>query len=83
MKREVIYLGHTLSQAGLKPDQTKIIAVQNFPQPKNQKNVRQFLMLAGYYRRFIQNFTKILKPLTKLLQKDINFDWDEKAEISF
>ena len=83
LKTEVNYLGHVLSEKGLSPDPKKIEAVRKFPQPKNVKNVRQFLGLAGYYRRFIKDFAKISKPLTKLLQKDTPFAWTEKATESF
>ena len=54
-----------------------------FPRPKNVKNVRQFLGLSGYYRRFIKNFSKISKPLCKLLQKEVEFVWTDKAEQAF
>lgn len=83
LKRKVNYLGHVLSDKGLQPDPAKIEAVKGFPVPKTVKNVRQFLGLAGYYRRFIKDFAKIAKPLTKLLQKDQDFDWNEKSQLAF
>ena len=83
LRRKVNYLGHMLSEKGLSPDPKKVEAVKDFPQPKDVKNVRQFLGLAGYYRRFIKNFAQIAKPLTKLLQKEMPFEWNEKAEDSF
>ena len=83
LKRKVSYLGHILSKDGLSPDPKKIEAVKNFPVPKNIKNIRQFLGLAGYYRRFIKDFAKIAKPLTTLLQKEKDFDWDTRAQESF
>ena len=57
--------------------------MKDFPQPKDVKNVRHFLRLAEKYRRFIKNFAQIAKPLTKLLQKEMPFEWNEKAEDSF
>lgn len=75
LKTEVAYLGHIISQDGVKPDPTKIEAVHNFPIPRNQKNIKQFLGLAGYYHKFIPNFSKIAKPLTDLLKKNKSFDW--------
>ena len=83
LKNEVSYLGHVLSEKGLNPDPRKIEAVKLFPEPKNMKNVRQFLGLAGYYRRFIKNFAQIAKPLTRLLQKNVTFEWDDKANEAF
>jgi len=66
LKREVIYLGHIITENGVRPDSKKIIAVKNFPIPKTRKNIKQFLRFAGYYRRFIENFSKIAKPLSDL-----------------
>lgn len=83
LRKEVIYLGHIIGKNGVRPDPGKIDAVQNFPIPKNAKNIKQFLGLAGYYRRFIKNFSKIAKPLTNLLKKDINFKWSEREQESF
>ena len=64
--KEVAYLGHIISSEGVNPDPKKIEAVQCFPQPKNPKNIKQFLGLAGYYRRFIKDFSAIAKSLTEL-----------------
>lgn len=83
LKRKVSYLGHVLSEDGLSPEPKKLLAVREFPQPTSVKNVRQFLGLSGYYRRFIKDFGKIAKPLTKLLQKDVPFEWDEDADRAF
>jgi hypothetical protein len=55
---------------GVKPDEKKIAAVIDFPMPKPQKDIKSFLGLAGYYRRFIDNFSAIARPLTDLLKKD-------------
>jgi len=59
LKREVAYLGHIITENGVRPDPKKIIAVKNFPTPKTRKNIKEFLGLAEYYRRFIENFFKI------------------------
>ena len=80
LRRKVNYLRHMLSEKGLSPDPTKVEAVKNFPQPEDVKNIRQFLGLAGYYRRYIKNFAQIAKPLTKLLEKEMPFEWNEEAE---
>jgi len=70
LRKEVIYLGHVISENGVKPDPKKIQAVKEFPWPRNSKNIKQFLGLVGYYRRFIPNFSKTAKLLTNLLKKD-------------
>ena len=64
LKTEICYLGHILSKQGVSPDPRKLKAVKHFPQPQTIKNVRQFLGLAGYYRRFIKNFATMSRPLT-------------------
>jgi len=57
--------------------------VQNFSIPKSAKNIKQFLGLAGYYRRFIKGFSKIAKPLTNLLKKETDFNWGDKKQECF
>ena len=64
LRREITYLGHIITREGVKPDPRKIEAVKNFPIPRTKKNIKQFLGLIGYYRRFIPEFAKISKPLT-------------------
>jgi Reverse transcriptase (RNA-dependent DNA polymerase). len=83
LRTEVTYLGHIITSNGLKPDPKKIEAVKKFPRPRNSKNVKQFLGLAGYYRRFIPNFSKRAKPMTNLLKKDVAFEWTTSQQHSF
>lgn len=83
LRTEVIYLGHVIGGEGIKPDPEKVNTVKNFPTPKNAKNITQFLGLAGYYRRFIPNFSKIAKPLTNLLKKDEAFVWGTAQSQAF
>ena len=83
LRKEVAYLGHLITKDGVKPNPAKVEAILNFPQPKNQKEIKSFLGLAGYYRRFIPNFSKISKPLTKLLQKDVPFNFTNDCQNSF
>lgn len=83
MKKEIIYLGHKLSQNGVEPDSAKIESIINFPIPKSSKNIKQFLGLTGYYRRFIPNFAAIAKPMTLLLKKESNFSWGPEQQKSF
>ena len=80
LRKEVMYLGHIISEEEVRPDPKKTQAVSEFPRPRNAKNIKQFLGLAGYYRRFIPNFPKIAKPLHYLLQKNIKFIWGEAQE---
>lgn len=81
--REVQYLGHIITEHGVKPDPRKVECVQNFPVPKNPRDIKSFLGLVGYYRRFIDNFSHITKPLTSLLKKDIKFQWLSEQEKAF
>ncbi|GJR77621.1 reverse transcriptase domain-containing protein [Tanacetum coccineum] len=81
--RIVQFLGHLIDSQGLHVDPAKIEAVKNWTSPTTPTEVRQFLGLAGYYRRFIEGFSKIAKPLTKLTQKNKNYIWGEEQESAF
>ncbi|XP_036140388.1 uncharacterized protein LOC118644842 [Monomorium pharaonis] len=83
LRHEVAYLGHIIGSNGVRPDPGKINSIMNFPTPKTPKNIKQFLGLAGYYRRFIPNFSKTAKPLTNLLKKNSTFSWQVKQIDSF
>jgi hypothetical protein len=80
---EVKFLGHVISQRGVAVDQSKVEVVQNWTRLKNVLEVRSFLGLAGYYRRFIMKFSQIALPLTRLMRKDVPFVWDEECEKGF
>ena len=69
LRKEVIYLGHTITKDGLKPNDDKITAVLNYPIPKTTTEIKSFLGLIGYYRRFIKDFAHVTKPLTSCLKK--------------
>ena len=71
---EVKFLGHVISEKGVSVDPTKVEAVMNWKQPKSISEIRSFLGLAGYYRRFIQDFSKLAKPMTHLTQKGVKFE---------
>ena len=79
----IVFLGHVISKDGISVDLKKIEAVVNWPRPTNMTEVRSFLGLAGYYRRFIKEFSQIAIPLTRLTQKRIKFEWSSECEQSF
>ena len=81
--KKVSFLGHIMSTEGIRVDPTKIEAVVNWKPPRNVIDVRSFLGLAGYYRRFVRGFSVIASPLTKLLRKGIKFEWTDKCQNSF
>ena len=83
LRKEVIYLGHIISENGILPDPSKLEAVRNFPTPRKVKDVQSFIGLAGYYRKFIENFSQIAKPLTKLTKKTEIFEWKNEQQIAF
>ncbi|GJS91068.1 putative reverse transcriptase domain-containing protein [Tanacetum coccineum] len=80
---KVQFLGHVIDSQGIHVDPAKIESVKDWASPKSATEIRQFLGLAGYYRRFIEGFSKIAKPMTKLTQKKVKFDWGDKAETTF
>jgi hypothetical protein len=80
---EVSFLRHIITDGGIAVDPSKVQDVLNWSPPKNVPEIRSFLGLAGYYRRFIEGFSKIVKPLTTLLEKGKEFKWDEKCQASF
>nr|GFA52265.1 putative reverse transcriptase domain-containing protein [Tanacetum cinerariifolium] len=73
---KVQFLGHVIDSQGIHVDPAKIESVKDWASPKSPTEIRQFLGLAGYYRRFIEGFSKIAKPITKLTQKKVKFDED-------
>jgi hypothetical protein len=83
MLMEGIVLGHHVSSIGIKVDPTKIEVISKLTPPQTQNDVRRFLGHAGYYQRFIENFTKIDTPIFKLLTKDAHFVWDSECQIAF
>ncbi|KAL4082949.1 hypothetical protein QTP88_029447 [Uroleucon formosanum] len=83
LRREVIYLGHVITEQGVKPDPKKIQCMVNYPTPTNAKDVKSFLGLVGYYRRFIRDFSKKAKPLTNLLKQNQQFIWSDLCQESF
>ncbi|XP_075103947.1 uncharacterized protein LOC142178428 [Nicotiana tabacum] len=81
--KSVAFLGHVISGEGVKVDSKKIEAVNNWPRPTSISDIRSFLGLAGYYRRFVEGFSSISSPLTRLTQKKVKFQWSDACEKSF
>ncbi|GBG70053.1 hypothetical protein CBR_g4881 [Chara braunii] len=79
----VIYLGHWLSAAGLEPEATKVEVIRNWPQPANVHELRSFLGLASYYRKFVPKFSITARPLSRLTSKNVSYTWDGECTTTF
>ena len=82
-QKRVEYLGFDVSQQGIQPSPEKVRTVVEWPQPKSVKDVRSFLGLAGFYRRFIKNFSLKARPLTDLTRESVPWRWQDKEEKAF
>ena len=80
---KVQFLGHVISKNGLEADPEKVKAVQNFPLPQNQTDVKSFLGLCSYYRRYIKNFAMIARPLHKASETKSSFIWTKETQEAF
>nr|GEZ40136.1 putative reverse transcriptase domain-containing protein [Tanacetum cinerariifolium] len=80
---KVQFLGHVIDKQGIHVDPAKIESVKDWESPKSPTEIRKFLGLAGYYRRFIEGFSKITKPMTKLTQRKVEFEWGDKQKATF
>nr|GEW34623.1 putative reverse transcriptase domain-containing protein [Tanacetum cinerariifolium] len=80
---KVQFLGHVIDSQGIHVDPAKIESIKDWASPKTATEIRQFLGLAGNYRRFIEGFSKIVRPMTKLIQNKVMFDWGDKQEEAF
>ena len=83
LRKELSYLGHLITCDGVRPNPQKIESITNYPTPKSTKDIKAFLGISGYYRRFIESYAKIAAPLTKLLKKGEEFKWTQAQEDSF
>src|SRR3954467_12828467 len=81
--QEVGFIGHIVSAGGIAVDPAKVKDVEDWQAPTTQTQVRAFLGLAGYYRKFVEGFSSIARPMTQLLKKDKKFEWTDKCEASF
>ena len=77
--RQGIVLGHEISRRGIEIDKAKVKVIAKLPLPKSIKDIRSFLGYVGLYRWFIKHFSKIARPLTNLLAKDVPFDFNEEC----
>ena len=82
-KYRIHYLGHIISDEGIYVDPEKIEAIMNWPTPRNVTDVISFMVLAGYYRRFIEGLSKVSHPITYFQKKGINFEWIPRCEECF
>ncbi len=82
-QKEVCYLGHIVSAKGVSTDTEKTAKVRDWPVQRHLKDVRSFLGLCSYYRRFIQNFASIAAPLHRLTPKDVKFGWTQECDMAF
>ena len=80
---EVTFLGHIVGAEGIKVDPSKVETIRDWLRPKNASEVQSFLRLAGYYRRFVEGFSKIAAPMTELTWENLKFVWSDKHENSF
>ena len=83
LRDEVPYLGYVISKDGIRPDPARTNQVKHFPTPKDVTQVRQFIGLASYYRRFIPGFAKVASPLHALTRKGVTFAWSPECEAAF
>ena len=83
VKQRIVYLGHVETPGGIFPDPSRVEAVRNFPTPASLKELKSFLGLANYYRRFIKGFSEIASPLNALTKKSVKFFWSESCANAF
>ena len=82
-KQELHYLGHLLTIDGIKPQNEKVKAISEMKPPTNQKGVREYLGMVGYYRKFISRFANASRPMTKCTRKECKFEWSEDCQSEF
>lgn len=83
LKKQILYLGHLISNQGILPDPDKVNTVKNYPCPQNADEVKRFVAFTNYYRKFIPKFAEIAHPLNQLCRKNTDFNWNEKCQESF
>ncbi|XP_036347413.1 uncharacterized protein LOC118756776 [Rhagoletis pomonella] len=83
LSNEVRFLGHEISSSGIAPGEMKTQCIKEFPRPTNVTQVRQFLGLTGFFRKFVGRYSQLACPLTMLLKKDISFQWEKQQQEAF
>lgn len=83
LKQEIKYLGHLIKEGGYTTHPNKTTVIENYPIPKTVKEIRAFLGLCGFYRRFVPNFSKISQPLTQLTKKNVKYCWGKEQQEAF
>ena len=83
LQRRVEFLGHIVSENGIEPDESKVEKIKTFPIPRNVSEVRSWISLCGYYRKFVPGFAAIAHPLTQLTKKDAKFEWSIDCQTAF
>ncbi|EED18391.1 retrotransposon polyprotein, putative [Talaromyces stipitatus ATCC 10500] len=81
--QETDFLGHRITQEGIQIEKEKVQAIKDWPQPRNLKELQSFIGLINYYRRYIENYAKIMTPMFKLLKKEIPYEWNEEQQKAF
>lgn len=82
-KAEITYVGHVVGTGAIRPKDAKIKAIVDMPAPSNKKALQRFLGMAGFYRRYVRNFSHIASPLTELLKKQRVYNWDQQCQTAF
>ena len=83
LQKRVSFLGHVVNGEGISPDQGKVETIKSWPIPKTVKDMRAFVSICSYYRKFIKDFAKLAQPLHRLSQQNILFKWDELCNKAF
>ena len=83
LRNKLVFLGHEVSADGIRADPGKTSAVNDWPTPRGEKEVRQFVGLANYFRRYVEGYAQLVSPLTDLLKKDVPFDWTVRCQAAF
>ncbi|GBG81793.1 hypothetical protein CBR_g33973 [Chara braunii] len=82
-RTRILYLGHEISAEGLKPDDAKVASIRDWPRPQSVTEMRSFLVMTGYYRNFVKNYSIVATPLTDLTRLDTPWEWTNKFEAAF
>ena len=83
LQTEVAFLGHVVTASGVKPNSTKVSKILDWPQPKTAKQIKQFVAMGSYYRRYIKDFATIVRPMVELTKKGKKFVWNDACSKAF